>query len=57
MDTKFKGVDTSKMSWSESGHPAKRDIIKTKVNQPGSMGYESWENQRPGKVAIKGGQK
>lgn len=57
MDTKFKGVSTSKMSWSEGGRPTGKNIVKTKVNHPGGLGYETWSKSRSGKVSIKGGQK
>jgi len=57
VDTKFKGVSTSKMSWSEGGRPTGKNIVKTKVNHPGGLGYETWSKSRSGKVSIKGGQK
>ena len=57
METKFKGVSTSKCSWGEKVHPASRDIVKNPPKQPSQLGRETWSNSRSSKVAIKGGQK
>lgn len=53
--TKFKGADTSPLSWTGTGRPTSKDIVAHhKAANIKNLGYTNFTSDRPSKPSIKG---